>query len=110
VAGWNYQWLAQVGFARESWTAPLDMRRVRPAEDANAVAVAQIARLLPRLPGDGAVPLFVFAAGYDAVAWQQGLAGRRAARTPPSGHQAGRLTPPRPADLPARKVTGLSRR
>lgn len=29
VAGWNYQWLAQVGFARESGTAPLDVRRVR---------------------------------------------------------------------------------
>lgn len=79
VAGWNYQWLAQVGFARESWTAPLDVRRVHPDENANAIAVAQIARLLPRLPTAGLVPLFVFDAGYDAVALQQGLADRRAA-------------------------------
>ena len=79
VAGWNYQWVAQVGFARESWTAPLDVRRVHPAENANDVAVAQIARLLPRLPDAGAVPLFVFDAGYDAVAVQQGLAEQRAA-------------------------------
>ena len=78
VAGWSYQWLAQVGAARESWTAPLDVRRVRPDENANAVAVAQIARLLPRLP-DGPVPLFVFDAGYDAVALQQGLGDRRVA-------------------------------
>ena len=78
VAGWSYQWLAQVGAARESWTAPLDVRRVHPDENANAVAVAQIARLLPRLP-DGPVPLFVFDAGYDAVALQQGLGDRRVA-------------------------------
>jgi len=39
VAGWSDQWIAQVGFARESWTAPLDARRVRPNENA---------RLLPR--------------------------------------------------------------
>lgn len=79
VAGWNYQWLAQVGFERASWTAPLDVQRVHPAENANAIAIAQIARLLPRLPGDGPVPLFVLDAGYDAVALQQGLAGQRAA-------------------------------
>ena len=79
VAGWNYQWLAQVGFMRESWTAPLDVQRVHPAENANAVAVTQIAGLLRRLPDGGPVPLFVFDAGYDAVALQQGLADRRAA-------------------------------
>jgi hypothetical protein len=79
VAGWKYQWLAQVGFARERWTAPLDVRRVHPDENANDLAVAQIARLLPRPPDEGPVPLFVFAAGYDAVAVQRGLADRRAA-------------------------------
>jgi DDE superfamily endonuclease len=26
VAGWAYQWLAQLSFARDSWTAPLDIR------------------------------------------------------------------------------------
>jgi hypothetical protein len=79
VAGWNYQWVAQVGFTRESWTAPLDVQRVHPAENANAVAVAQIARLVSRLPASRPIPLFVFDAGYDAVALQQGLGGCRAA-------------------------------
>src|SRR5688572_19690099 len=32
VAGWAYQWLAQLGFARDCWTAPLDVRRVHPTE------------------------------------------------------------------------------
>jgi hypothetical protein len=79
VAGWSYQWLAQVGAARESWTAPLDVRRVHPRENPNAVAVEQIARLLRRLPGDGAVPLFVFDAGYDSAQVQQGVGDRPAA-------------------------------
>src|SRR6476620_11755661 len=43
VAGWAYSWIAQVGFARESWTAPLRVRRLRPQENANAVAAEQIA-------------------------------------------------------------------
>ncbi len=30
VAGWAYQFVAQLGFARESWTAPVDVERVRP--------------------------------------------------------------------------------
>ena len=78
VAGWSYQWLAQVGFARESWTAPMDVRRVHPAENANAVAIEQVARLVRRLPVTGPVPLFVFDAGYDAIALQRGLAEQRA--------------------------------
>ncbi len=79
VAGWSYQWLAQIGFARERWTAPLDVRRIHPSENANAVAVAQIARFLARLSPAGPVPLCVFDAGYDAVALQRGLADGRAA-------------------------------
>jgi hypothetical protein len=38
VAGWAYSWIAQVGFARESWTAPLRVRRLRPQENGNVVA------------------------------------------------------------------------
>ena len=30
VAGWAYQWIAQLGLTRDSWTAPLDVRRVPP--------------------------------------------------------------------------------
>jgi hypothetical protein len=79
VAGWSYQWLAQLSFARDSWTAPLDIQRVRPADDANAVAVEQITRLVAPAPADGPVPLFVFDAGYDPVPLTQGLAPTRAA-------------------------------
>jgi len=79
VAGWSYQWLAQLGFARDSWTAPLDVQRVPPTEDAAAVAVEQITRLVARLPAGGPVPLFVFDAGNDPLKLAQGLAGTRAA-------------------------------
>ena len=33
VAGWAYQLVAELGFERDSWVAPVDARRVRPAED-----------------------------------------------------------------------------
>src|SRR5258707_10424962 len=33
VAGWAYSWIAQLGFARESWTAPLRVRRLRPQRE-----------------------------------------------------------------------------
>src|SRR5215211_2766919 len=55
VAGWAYQWIAQLSFARESWTAPVDVERVRPAQDANVVATEQVEALLGRLE-EGVVP------------------------------------------------------
>ena len=74
VAGWAYQFIAQIGFVRESWTAPVDLQRVRPAEDANEVAARQVKALLGRLAKEEpAAPLFVFDAGYDPVKLQQGL-------------------------------------
>lgn len=79
VAGWAYQWIAQLDFAKDSWTAPLDVRRVHPTENANAVAVEQIQTLLRRLPSTASAPLFVFDAGYDSVQLTQGLAGAAAA-------------------------------
>jgi hypothetical protein len=78
VAGWAYQFVAQLNFVRESWTAPVDVERVRPAQGANEVACGQVKVLLDRL-GKGkpvprkSVPLFVFDAGYDPVKLQQGL-------------------------------------
>ncbi len=76
VAGWAYQFVAHLNFVRESWTAPVDVERVRPAQDANVVAAEQVGALLSRLEeGDGA-PLFVFDAGYDPVKLQRGLEGR----------------------------------
>jgi hypothetical protein len=75
VAGWAYQFVAQLNFVRESWTAPVDVRRVRPAQDANVVAAEQIGALLGRLEEGEAIPLFVFDAGYDPVKVQRALEG-----------------------------------
>src|SRR4051794_5211917 len=33
VAGWCYSWIAQLGFDRDSWTAPVDAHRVPAGED-----------------------------------------------------------------------------
>ncbi len=79
VAGWSYQWIAQLGFARDSWTAPVDVRRVHPCENPNAVAVEQIKSLLDReLHPPDLAPLFVFDAGYDPMQLSQGLEGTQA--------------------------------
>jgi hypothetical protein len=65
VAGWSYSWLAQLSVSRDSWTAPLDVRRVRPAENAHTVAAEQIRAVLDGQPAGAPVPTFVFDAGYD---------------------------------------------
>ncbi len=65
VAGWAYQWVAQLSLARDSWTAPLDVRRVPPSENAHTLAAEQIRAMLRARTADGASPLFVFDAGYD---------------------------------------------
>jgi DDE superfamily endonuclease len=67
VAGWAFQWIAQLGFARDSWTAPVDARRLHPLEDTDQTAAVQVRALLGRLPASQAVPLFVFDAGYDSA-------------------------------------------
>lgn len=78
VAGWAYQLVAGIGFARDTWVAPVDVRRVHPSEDANDVAAEQVRALLNRtsqgrvtLPSTS--PLFVFDAGYDPVKLQREL-------------------------------------
>jgi hypothetical protein len=75
VAGWAYQFVAQLGFVRESWTAPVDVLRVHPDRETNMVATEQVKAFLGRSPTEGAVPLFVFDAGYDPVKVQRGLEG-----------------------------------
>src|SRR5215207_7673411 len=77
VAGWAYQFIAQLNFVRESWTVPVDVRRLRPGQDANEVAAEQVkAFLLLWIEEEHRVaPLFVFDAGYDPVKLQQGLEG-----------------------------------
>ena len=67
VAGWASQWLAQLSCTRDSWTAPLDVRRVHPSENAHTVAVAQITALMALRPRSAATPLFVFDTGDDSA-------------------------------------------
>jgi hypothetical protein len=77
VAGWAYQFVARLNFVRESWTAPVDVERVRPAQDANEVAAEQVKAFLGHSHEEKATPLFVFDAGYDPVKLQRGLEGSR---------------------------------
>jgi len=78
VAGWSYQWISQLDWAPDSWTAPLDARRIPPRADTVAATIAQVQRLVGRLPDYGQLPLFVFDAGYDPIALGAGLADTRA--------------------------------
>jgi len=75
VAGWSYQWITQLGWAHNSWTAPADVRRICPTADATDVTAGQIRDLVGRLGRTEQVPLFVFDAGYDAPALTDTLAG-----------------------------------
>lgn len=75
VAGWAFQWVAQLSLTRDSWTAPLSVRRVPPGANAAAAAAAQIRGLVARRPADGRVPLFAFDCGYDSVQLAEHLAG-----------------------------------
>jgi hypothetical protein len=74
VAGWNYQWICQLDWAHDSWTAPLDATRIAVGEDHSSATVDQVRGLVGLLPGSGEVPLFVFDAGYDGVAIGHDLA------------------------------------
>jgi len=77
VAGWNYQWICQLDWAFDSWTAPLDMERIPPDRDGTTATATQIRRLLRLLPGEQEVPLFVFDAGYNPIALGHDLAEER---------------------------------
>ncbi|HEX3201141.1 MAG TPA: NF041680 family putative transposase [Actinomycetes bacterium] len=67
VAGWAYQWIAHVSFDRDSWTAPVDARRLHPLDDTDQAAAGQVRALVGRLDASGRVPLFVFDGGYDSA-------------------------------------------
>jgi hypothetical protein len=83
VAGWCYQLIVGLELAPNSWTAPVDVRRLAPDDNINLVAVSQIRGLLDRLPGAATatvqaqrqVPLVVFDGGFDPVQLQVELAG-----------------------------------
>jgi hypothetical protein len=68
VAGWCYQWICQLNWAPDSWTAPLDVARIPPATDATTATVGQVRGLIERLGTTNEVALFVFDAGYDPIA------------------------------------------
>jgi hypothetical protein len=78
VAGWSYQWICQLNWAPDSWTAPLDALRFSPSMDGVAATIDQVKRLVALLPDDGEIPLFVFDAGYDGIALGDGLRDTRA--------------------------------
>ena len=78
IAGWAWQWIAQVSFDRDSWTAPVDAARLHPLDDTDHQAARQIRALLARLPAGEAVPLFVFDGGYDSAQLTLDLAEQRA--------------------------------
>ena len=67
IAGWAYQWICQLSFDRDLWTAPVDASRLHPTQDADQVAACQIRALMARLPASGQPPLFVFDGGYDSA-------------------------------------------
>lgn len=73
VAGWCYQWITQLNWANDSWTAPLDAVRIKPGDDATAVTAAQVRALTARL-GATTTPTFVFDAGFDPIALTDELA------------------------------------
>jgi hypothetical protein len=79
VAGWAYQWIAQLGFERDAWTAPVDAARLHPLDDTDQQAACQVRALLGRLPAGGPVPLVVFDAGYDSAQLTLDLAEQRVA-------------------------------
>ncbi len=79
MAGWSFQWIAQLSFHRDGWAAPVDGHRLHPLDNHNQVAVAQTRALLERLPTNATAPLFVFDAGYDPTGLGLGLADHPAA-------------------------------
>jgi hypothetical protein len=53
IAGWAWQWICQLSFDRDSWTAPVDAQRLHPVDDTDHTAAAQIRALLGRLSTGG---------------------------------------------------------
>ena len=76
VPGWSFQWISQLNWAHDSWTAPMDARRIKPSENATDATISQILRLVKALEKDDGVDapsMFVFDAGYDPIAIGDGL-------------------------------------
>ena len=74
VAGWSYQWVTALDWANDSWTAPMDARRIPPRADVTDVTVDQVRELVTRLGDTHGTPVFCFDAGYDPIALTHELA------------------------------------
>jgi DDE superfamily endonuclease len=74
VAGWSYSWITQLDWANNSWTAPMDARRIPPKADATDLTASQVRDLVTRLGQSATTPVFCFDAGYDAIALTHELA------------------------------------
>jgi hypothetical protein len=92
VAGWADSWSAQLGVARERWTAPQRVRRPRPQETSTVEQrramrwppsrswpSAPVCTRLPAHNPHSPVPRVVFAAGSDPVQLTPSLGAARAA-------------------------------
>ncbi len=77
VAGWHYQWICQLSWAPDSWTAPVDVSRIPPTDDPTDATIVQLRRLVGLLPSDSEVPIFVLDAGYDPIAISHDLGDER---------------------------------
>lgn len=75
MAGWSDQWVTQLCWDNDSWTAPLDAVRLRPDDDGTNITAGQVRDLVTRLGPTATTPTFVFDAGYDAIALTHELAG-----------------------------------
>lgn len=73
VAGWSYQWVTQLDWAPDSWTAPVDALRIPPEANSTLTTIEQVKDVVSRLPANNSDPLFVFDAGYDAIGLGDGL-------------------------------------
>lgn len=69
VPGWAYQWICQVSATPDSWTAPVDVVRVDPDDNATEVACDQMSALIRGMARHqpGVVPVFCLDAGYCPI-------------------------------------------
>lgn len=81
IPGWPYSVIVALEPGRSSWTAPLDVLRLRPGEDVIAATCTQVCELVERLvqagqwcEGDPPI-LLIFDAGYDLARLTHALAG-----------------------------------
>src|ERR687891_478936 len=94
IAGWAWQWIAGVSFDRDSWTAPVDARRLHPLDDTGQQAARQVRALLGRLGAGGAgPPVGVDPRHHGPLAARAGRAATAPSSTAPT-RPPGRSRPP----------------